>query len=144
MILQTIEDRLRYEHQLPDDFAFWSWKCFPPTGDTMYVEFIGGCCPRLSKGKRKGRPNHAKATDRQTFNVSMEQAERWERDYEEDTGNCRECRGEGRVVWRISFKGDGKTDYRTCHVCDGSGKAALDGMAERAEESRLDTLGGKR
>ena len=42
MNLRTIEERLKREHDLPDDFVFWAWKCFPPAaGQTIYGEFKG-------------------------------------------------------------------------------------------------------
>ncbi len=129
MTLDTIEERLRREFNLPDDFHFYKWECFPNTGDTIYVAFTGGGrCPLLSRGKRKGEPNHRKATECQTFNVTITQSDQWEDDYESETGKCRECRGEGKTVWSV---GVGGTKYRTCTACGGSGKAALDTQPEK-------------
>ena len=121
MHLRTIEERLTRDHDLPGDFVFFRWECFPKSEPTLYVEFQGARCPLLTRGKRKGRPNYRKATEKQTFIVTVAEADRWESEYEETTGNCRECRGDRRVVARIDFV-NGTKDYRACVSCKGTGK----------------------
>ena len=53
MNLLTIEDRLAAEHNLPGDFVFFRWKCFPKATETLYVELRGGRCPLLTRGPRE-------------------------------------------------------------------------------------------
>ncbi len=121
MNLRTIEERLRREHDLPDDFVFWAWECFPSGSLTLYVEFRGGQCPRIMRGRRAGRPNYRKVANKRVFNVPVTDADRWEDDYERDTGKCRQCRGSRQELSKINFVTD-TTEYRTCSQCKGSGK----------------------
>lgn len=123
MNLKTIEERLAADHNLPAGFIFFKWECFPQPGPTLYVEFSGGLCPLLTRGKRKGRPNYRKATERQTFVVSVAHSELWESEYEEKTGKCRQCRGKGMELVSINFV-KGITSHRECSRCRGTGRRA--------------------
>ena len=122
MNISTIEERLRAEHDLPSDFYFWQWECFPkpPAIKCLYVQFTGSRCPLVTRGKRKGKPNYRKGTDKQIFVVSTSEAETWESEYEQNTGNCRQCRGDGKEVKSIDCVNN-VTTYRPCSTCRGSG-----------------------
>lgn len=124
MKLSIIEQRLKRDNQLPEDFHFWKWKSFPEGGETIYVEFTGGRCPITKSGERKGRPNYGAAFDKRTFHVTVQIAEQWEREYESETANCKCCDGSGETVSKINFV-DGNTQYKPCRRCGGSGKAKI-------------------
>ena len=112
MQLWIIEDRLREENQLPPAFAFWKWECFPKRHETIYVEFNGGECPLITRGKRKGKPNYRKSTNEKTFIVTVEQGKKWEADYEHRTGRCCACLGEAKVLKSLNCITGEKT-YRS-------------------------------
>lgn len=124
MNLRIIERRLRRDHNLPSDFHFSLWSMQPEFGDPIYVEISGCQCPLKTRGKYKGNPDFSKGTNRRSFAVKVEDAERWEDEYEAETGNCRRCLGEGKTVGRIDFVNK-VTTHRDCCACGGSGKARL-------------------
>jgi len=133
MNLDTIEERLRTDYELPGDFVFWKWRCFPETGRTIYVEFTGGRCPLVKRGRRAGKPNYLRASDRRVFNVPVQEADQWEREYEEATGSCRHCRGSGQRLSRIDLVKHA-TEYRECYDCRGSGQSQKRRKEMRGDE----------
>jgi hypothetical protein len=118
MRLEIIEARIRRENLLPDDFVFWHWECLPHGEPTIYIKIAGGRCPLVTRGKRKGKPNYRKATDKRNFFVGVERIEVWEMEYEAETGNCRSCLGSGNVVAEIDCVA-GTASYRKCSRCIG-------------------------
>lgn len=123
MNLNIIESRLIRDNCLPDDFRFHRWECFPHGAPTIYVEVEGGRCPLVKTGKRKGKPNWRNLSECRTFFVSVSDAESWEAEYEQETGNCRRCRGDGREV--AKFGVNCETEYRPCGKCSGTGKRVI-------------------
>ena len=121
MRIDFIEARLRQEHDLPDDFVFWHWECFPHRRPTTHIIMRGGRCPLIKTGKRKGQPNYREAMSKLSFTVTAAQEKRWSIEYEELLGNCYECSGRGQIVQHINFV-SGQTDYRPCYRCNGTGK----------------------
>lgn len=122
MNIRIVERRLRADHNLPDSFKFFKWKCMPDGGDTIYVEFKGGVCDTTYKsGPRKGHINYSKATDVRSFYVTMVDGDRYGREYEAETGNCRNCVGGGKTVASVDCVA-GITTYRECRTCRGTGK----------------------
>ncbi len=121
MRMGIIERHLRIANDLPDAFRFFRWECFPKAAErVIYFELEGGVCVPLKSGKRKGSPNYRTSTDRKCFCVTVEESDRLQLQYEQETGSCHECMGEGKTVSRVSVV-DG-TEYRECCRCKGSGK----------------------
>ena len=121
MSLNIIEDRLRRENNLPEDFSFCYWESFPKNGDRIYIALSGSVCPPFKSGPRKGRPNRDKGTGYRTFNVTVETQRQWVSDWERETGKCAQCRGEGKTVAKCGV--NIPTEYLECGKCKGSGKA---------------------
>jgi hypothetical protein len=122
MNVRIMERALRRQHDLPDSFAFFSWQCMPPgRREPIYFELAGGECVPLKSGKNKGTLNYRKATNCQSFAVTVAEAEQMDVDYEAETGNCANCMGGGKEVARISTVSG--IEYRECGKCKGSGRA---------------------
>jgi hypothetical protein len=121
MNLRIIEARLRREYNLPESFVFFRWVSFPNNSSRSdYVLFTGAQCPLFARGPKAGTPNYRLGTNKRTLSVSSIQAEQWGREYEAETGNCRECEGKGERVASVGLSG---TKYGPCSRCGGSGKA---------------------
>ena len=121
MNLRLIEARLRREYNLPGSFVFYRWESFPNNSSRSdYVLFTGAECPLFARGPKAGKPNYRLGTNKRRLSVSSLQAEQWGREYEAETGNCRECEGSGEEV---ASAGVGGTLYRSCSRCGGSGEA---------------------
>ena len=76
-LAKNLDNHFRKKHDLPEDFRFFRWQCMPLDGPTIYFELEGGIVKSVYKsGKRKGRPNYSKATDRQTFRMTVEEYDR--------------------------------------------------------------------
>ncbi len=76
-LANNIETHLRQKHSLPESFRFFRWMCLPLDGPTIYYECEGGIVDSVYKsGPRKGRPNYSKATNRQTFRMTVEEYDR--------------------------------------------------------------------
>jgi hypothetical protein len=114
--VRIMEQRLRRDYGLPDDFVFYRWECFPKSAErVLYYELEGARCPLVRTGKRKGKPNFTKKSDVREFQVTPSEDSDWTREWESETGKCENCLGEGREVSRISVA-DG-TEYRQCSSC---------------------------
>lgn len=121
MNLKVIEARLRREYELPDDFKFYAWKCYPPGSDTIYVEFKGAICTEVYKsGPRKGRTNYQKSTGEREFHVPVDRAAKWEAEWQAETGNCLNCTGTGNE-WAGWSSTEGNKE-RPCRKCGATGK----------------------
>jgi len=134
MNLRVIEAHLRKQRSIPDDFHFFSWKCFPEHSKiTLYIELEGACCPLLMSGKHKGRPNYRKMdkASRTIFTVLMTEIEQIEFDYEQETGKCRRCQGSKQELASCGVSG---TTYRTCGRCKGTGTPKV--LAQEAEQAK--------
>ena len=84
-----------------------------------YVYHVGLGIPRLlTRGPNKGR----KRWDgpREELWLSGAEVEARAEQYERETGNCRECMGDGKTLARWSAT-EGTT-YRECSRCKGTGK----------------------
>ena len=76
-LAENLDNHFRQKHDLPDSFKFFRWQCLPLDGPTIYFELEGGIVESVYKsGKRRGRPNYSKATNRQTFRMTVEEYDR--------------------------------------------------------------------
>jgi hypothetical protein len=126
MNLAIIEDELFRRHNLPENFAFYSWKILQD--EPPLTQIIGGEFRLLKSGNRKGRKSwkgRDKAKDR-TFYITKELDNEYTLAYIERTGNCPRCCGKGETLASCGVKPEGGTytTYRQCSVCKGSGKPA--------------------
>jgi hypothetical protein len=129
--LRIIEAWLRRENFLAEDFHFSRYEWSPHGEPTIYTEIEGSRCPLCLTGKRNGKPNWNKRTETRVFYISETDAERIESEYETETGNCRYCCGEAKVVANINFVTQ-TTTYRPCGKCDGTGKCLPQGKGQEA------------
>jgi hypothetical protein len=76
-LAENLDNHFRQKYDLPDEFKFFRWECLPLNGPTIYFEVEGGIVTSVYKsGKRKGRPNYIKATNRKTFRMTVEEYDR--------------------------------------------------------------------
>ncbi len=91
---------------------------------TKLIEVTGAVAPLKIKGKYKGFPNWKKMdkATQATAYFTPEEHERWLRQWEQKTGRCSACGGDGKELARWSAQ-EGAT-YRACKKCDGAGRSA--------------------
>lgn len=85
----------------------------------------GAVAPIFVRGKRKGYRNWKKkdpATVRRIF-ISPGDRMTYEVNWSKETGLCSVCVGTGEVFQ--SWRKDEGTTYKSCKVCDGTGKSTL-------------------
>lgn len=88
---------------------------------TVYFRVVGCIAPLITQGPRIGKPNfrkHEKGTERTAY-FTPQQQEEWETGWEQRTGQCRACVGEGAQLVRWSRTEGRKT--RPCERCGGIG-----------------------
>lgn len=122
MILKIVEEHLRKQHGLPEDFHFFRWACFPQgigmDQPVLYYELEGGRCPLLTRGENRGSPNWRKLWEKRKFVVKTEEADAWADAWERQTGKCARCHGSGQVTKSVNREG---VVYRACPDCSGTG-----------------------
>ena len=70
-LASMLEEHIRCQHALPQNFMFFRWECLPHGGPTIYYELEGGVVETAYRsGPRKGRPNYSKAKQRRVFRVT--------------------------------------------------------------------------
>jgi len=92
---------------------------------TMYYKVSGCIAPLVTRGPRQGHPNwrkHEKGTERTIYFTPQDQ-EAWELRWEQDTGHCRACVGEGAVLVRWSVARG--TETQPCQACEGTGACTM-------------------
>lgn len=83
---------------------------------------VEGAVPGVYKsGPRKGKKKWPPRKECQTFTVLKTEMDAFLLEWEQETGLCHKCQGEGRIIRRIFARSD--DDYRTCPRCNGTGKA---------------------
>ena len=90
---------------------------------TMYYQVSGRMAPLVTRGPRQGQPNWRKGekeTERTVYFTPQAQ-ETWEQHWEQQTGQCRACVGEGAVLVRWSVEHGRET--QPCQACEGTGGA---------------------
>lgn len=119
MNLRIIEERLRREHNLPDDFYFYRWESHGPPGESWGTTFEGRECPLFKSGPRKGKPNYRAGGPPRTFQVGTQTAKDWIAQWVHRTGSCEHCYATGRRIVRTGVNG---SEYAVCRRCNGTGK----------------------
>lgn len=98
----------------------WHWCSSELVGRDFLI--TGGVPEIVTRGPNKGRRRWSAAKKERVI-VTEAECVAARAEYVATTGNCAECRGDGRVVWRWS-KADGLS-YRECKECSGTGKALV-------------------
>lgn len=99
------------------DWEAYSFRCVEPNGILME----GGVFrARITRGKRKGRPNYDKPEPGTKRTVVITDRDAFAAAWEVETGKCRDCTGT-----RVTLKSAGVsgTFWRTCRRCNGTGLA---------------------
>jgi hypothetical protein len=101
----------------PDEWEWCKWERIGEGNDFV----VEGGVPRLLKsGPRKGEKTW-KGVETQKTVVTDAEIKAEHARYEQDTGNCGDCMGSGRVFARWSA--DNGEDYKPCSRCGSTGKA---------------------
>ena len=115
------EVHAREKAGMPPEWELYSYKCMPPGGpETHYMELTGAVVPKVTKGKRAGKPNYAKR-DKTTVRVvyiTPKEHDDWMAAWEKKTGMCSRCTGTGEILQSISVTDGAK--YRECPKCKGA------------------------
>ena len=107
----------REAESLPPD---WTPRIYRTCGGIGF-ELIGAVpIGYVSRGIRRGRPKFPPLRDMQRVYVSHEQLEKTKAAWQQETGLCVRCGGDGQEIARIDSLG---TTYRPCTICGGSGQA---------------------
>jgi hypothetical protein len=111
------------ERGVPDG---WSWFQSEVRGERPnHVFIVRGACiaGTYTRGKNKGKPKRDAATQQELVITSAEMDARKQR-WEQETGKCSHCLGEGKVVSGVSVRDAITThSYRSCKPCKGNGAA---------------------
>lgn len=78
----------------------------------------GGVPTLVTRGKTKGR-RRWNTKESQTVVVSDDDLTQEKARYEDETGKCAECYGEGKTI--ASASADGSRTYRNCKKCNATG-----------------------
>lgn len=120
-----IDIHAREKAGMPDAWRSWRWEHVgPPEAPYPFLRVTGAVVPLVSRGQRKGKPNWRKkdAATVRVVTILPDEHEAWAVAWQERTGRCRRCTGEGRLPWRSSVE-DGTT-CRPCPACEGVGVPA--------------------
>lgn len=109
-------------HTLPPNWSYFTWE---DIGGALVVK--GSEEYRLTKGPNKGRRGWR--GPKLTVVVTNEEQESEKRRYEDETGKCYQCQGDGQM-W-IGWNHESGSRFGTCIICAGTGDAQL-----------MDTTGG--
>jgi hypothetical protein len=98
-------------------------------GELKACRLTGVVAPPLKSGKNKGEPNWKKkdkATERTVY-VTDAERDAYEAAWEQRTGECSRCMGEGTTPSGCRKLADGTYEKtrRPCPRCGGTGKAAI-------------------
>lgn len=103
---------------MPEEFHMHSLAALPP-GSVICI--TGAVMPLITRGEHEGHPNWRKrdrSTDRKAY-FTFAEHEAWKLAWEEKTGKCSHCVGEGRTVTRFSATA---VTHQGCTRCGGTGK----------------------
>ena len=123
MNLDIADRALRQRHNLPNEFQFFRYECFPKCGNTIYVEIEGGFPTLYKRGEKTGTPNWKKMPRDtcRTFVITIHEYETAiEPEYVAATGNCPKCCGKGTEL--LSWSRTDGTKLQPCRKCNGTGK----------------------
>lgn len=99
---------------IPDNWEFFTWEAL--TGGVLVK---GSETYTKTSGKNKGRKGWRGTVS--TVIVTPEDEREEERIFEQETGNCHQCGGDGQE-W-AKWTRDAGNQYKTCTRCSGTGKA---------------------
>jgi hypothetical protein len=132
--LSLREIYLQELYSLPKEWRIYSYKVSDdiksrsPSGEIISraaSEFIG-CIPDgvYKSGKRKGRPNYSKGTEKRTIILFEDEYRAWVEKYEITHNVCSQCflsptPGQEWVGWSL----DNGNRFATCTRCNGTGKS---------------------
>lgn len=103
--------------------AGWQWCSLDSHDKPEDFVKVEGACPDgvISRGPRKGRPRWPKTLE--IVWIRRSEVEEVRNEFEEETGICSECFGEGQTVCRSAIQaGQLIREYRACRRCGGVGK----------------------
>lgn len=123
MNLIPVEQQLKWNYSLPENFEFFHWEIVQREPSCITL-FEGGMCRIIQRGKRAGSKcwkGRDKSIDR-TFYITSEQAQEMEEKWAKRTGLCPNCAGKGRRA--IAWSATEGTKYKPCEKCNGTGKGA--------------------
>ncbi len=116
-----LEEQARELANMGPDWTAYHWSIGPGGGVRLYVEVRGGVAPLKTRGPNKGRPNWKKEdkTKSRTVFIPIADYEKWATAWEDCTGKCQQCNGDGRELLRCGVNID--TEYGPCPRCKGTG-----------------------
>ena len=122
--MNLLEEHVREMIGGAPEWAASSYECMGGDLSQGYdgVEVKGAVYAVTEKGPRKGKPNYRKAQpgSARTVFVLRKNHDQWVKQWEEKTGKCSNCVGDGKVCWSVSVEHGAR--YRPCHVCSGTGR----------------------
>ena len=109
----------RRVHCLPENWEPCLLSCDPEFVPPGYTRIVGAVpIGTITRGPNKGRPKMPK--ERQTVFVSDAQVRETEQLFEQNTGKCHKCEGDGNE-W-CGWSRESGNRYRRCSRCDGTGR----------------------
>lgn len=119
-----LEIHAREKNGLPENWCIYAWERMPPPPmQHFYWQIKGAVAPPFKSGPRKGKKNwkrRDKATDK-TVAITYEEHKAWLAAWEQRTGKCSNCEGDGKE-WAGWSQAEGSR-FRECSRCKGSGAA---------------------
>lgn len=115
-----LEQQAREKAGQGPEWQVFRWEAIPEANGSMLT---GAVAPPFPSGKYKGKPNFKQrdvTTEKRVLITKAEQAA-YEARWEQETGKCARCEGEGKTVAGWSRE-EGQT-YRPCRACGGTGAA---------------------
>lgn len=114
----------REKYGLSDDWHIHKWECGPSgTGEYQFIFLTGSICPLKQSGKFKGRPDWKKRdrNTEQTVVLMLNEHKEWKLTWEQRTGLCHLCTGDGVTLARGWMDGkELKKEFRACRRCNGT------------------------
>jgi len=108
----------RAAYSLPPEWQPRKYRSCGPIG----IELIGAePIGTYRSGRYKGRPKFPPEQQMRQVFVSREQIEQAKDDWQQATGLCTRCGGDGQMVTRIDSSGP--IGHKPCDACSGTGRA---------------------
>lgn len=115
------EVHVREKYGLPAAWKAYRFEILPHSQSAKaWIQLTGIVAPAKTRGARKGDPNWGKGdpSTRQVLTIAVVEHDEWLRGWENKTGKCHSCQGEGKELASCGIHG---TTYRTCYRCGGTG-----------------------
>ncbi len=108
----------RTAYSLPPEWQPLTYRSCGPIGvELLGAEPIG----TYRSGRYKGQPKFPPLQQMRQVFVTREQIEQAATAWQQETGLCTRCGGDGQVVTRIDRSGD--VGHKACDACSGTGQA---------------------